>query len=236
MVETVSSEAGSLVEGGIMSNGNKDGKAALAGGAVVLSTVALIAALRKPAMAAPENGIPPEIIAVLDEETRQALATIISQQANMLTKFNTANQTLIAISQALGVAPRERILKPFQYINQTLNRGVPFGAYESKPGEGSLIWALFDVNNPNTDVSIRIDDLVWTFDFNTLLAQGVQQPLFPGAWLSKFDAIAGHYCIIFSAGDIEGFIYKQRLIVSVTYKGVGTATLHEARGILWDYI
>jgi len=162
---------------------------------------------------------------------------IISQQADTLTKLDTANLTLTAISEALGVTPvEERILAPFQYKNQILQRGVPFGVYESKPGKGALIWAIFDVSDPDTEVSIRIDDLVWNFKFDTLLAQGVQQPLFPGAWLSKADALAGHFCIVFSAGTIDGFVYEQRLIVSVPFKGAGTATLHEARGILWDYV
>ncbi|GAI60177.1 unnamed protein product [marine sediment metagenome] len=223
-----------------MSNGNKDGKTALAVGAIGMSTVALIAALRKPAKAAPpENGIPPVIIAVLDEETRQALAMIISQQADTLSAINTANLTLTAISEALGAEPpviEERILEPFKYENEALQKGVPFAVHESKPGKGSLIWAIFDVSDPNTKLSFRIDDLVWNFNFNTLLTQGVQQPLFPGVWLSKADAIAGHYCIIFSAGTIEGFVYKQRLIISLTLEGAGTATLHEARGIKWTYL
>ncbi|MBA7696775.1 hypothetical protein ES703_105426 [subsurface metagenome] len=107
---------------------------------------------------------------------------------------------------------------------------------ENKPGKGSLIWAIFDVSDPDTKLSFRIDDLVWEFKFDTLLTQGIQQPLFPGAWLSKADAISGHYCIIFSAGTLEGFAYDQRLIISLTYQGAGTATLHEARGILWTYL
>ncbi|MBA7499300.1 hypothetical protein ES704_02040 [subsurface metagenome] len=220
-----------------MSNGNKDGKA-LAGGAVVLSTAALAVALTRKVKAAPGE-IPPVIEVILDDETRQALAAIITQQADALVKLGTANETLIAIAEALGAEPpviEERILQPFQYRSQTLEKGIPFGVYESKLGKGALIWAIFDVNDPDTDISIRIDDLVWIFNYNTLLAQGVQQPLFPGAWLSKADAVAGHYCIIFSAGAIDGFVYKQRLIVSVTFKGAGTATLHEARGIVWTYL
>ena len=128
------------------------------------------------------------------------------------------------------------MLEPFLKESQTLQRGVPFGVYESKPGKGALIWAIFDVSDPDTKLSFRIDDLVWNFKFSTLLTQGIQQPLFPGAWLSKADAIAGHYCIVFSAGTIEGFAYEQRLIVSLTFEGAGTATLHEARGIKWTYL
>jgi len=230
-----------------MSNGNKDGRAALAVGAIGMSTVALIAALRKPAMAAPpENGIPPVIIAVLDDEARQALATILTNQVVALNaldaingKLTITNQNLAAISEALGAAPpvvEERILEPFRQEAKTLEHGTPFAVYESKPGKGALIWGIFDVSDPDTKLSLRIDDLVWNFDFNTLLTQGVQQPLFPGAWLSKADALAGHYCIIFSAGTIDGFVYKQRLIISLTFQGIGTATLHEARGIKWSYL
>lgn len=220
-----------------MANDNGDkGRLAVAvsGAAAATSVVALIAALTKKAKAAPAPGegeLPP-ITVILDEQTKQALAAILSQQL-------ATNQTLTAISQALGVAPpviEERILEPFKYENQTLQRGVPFAVYESKPGKGALIWAIFDVSDPDTKLSFRIDDLVWNFKFSTLLTQGIQQPLFPGAWLSKADAIAGHYCIVFSAGTIEGFVYKQRLIISLTFEGAGTATLHEARGIKWTYL
>ncbi len=216
-----------------------NGKTALAVTATGLSIAALIATLTRKVKAAPPDEIPPTIIAILDDETRQALAMIISQQADALTKLNTANLTLTAIATALGAAPpvvEERILEPFKYENETLQRGVPFAVFESKPGKGALIWAIFDVSDPDTKLSFRIDDLVWNFKFSTLLTQGIQQPLFPGAWLSKADAIAGHYCIIFSAGTIEGFVYKQRLIVSLTFEGAGTATLHEARGIKWTYL
>jgi hypothetical protein len=216
---------------------NKDGKTALAVTATGLSIAAIITALSRTAKAAPGE-LPP-----LGDEIRQALAAILSQQADTLNaigimggKLDTTNTTLNSILTALGKAPENRILEPFQYRAQTLLRGVPFGIYESKPGKGALIWAIFDVDDPDTDISIRIDDLVWEFNFNTLLAQGVQQPLFPGAWLSQFDAIAGHYCIIFSAGVIDGFKYNQRLIITATFNGVGTAVLHEGRGIVWTYL
>ena len=219
-------------------NDKKDIKAVLVGGALVLSTTALITALTKKAEAAPPGEIPP-ITVILDEQVRQALAAILSQQLAVSDKLTTANQTLVAIAEALGAGPpfvEERILEPFKKESQTLQRGVPFAVYESTPGKGSLIWAIFDVSDPDTELSFRIDDLVWNFKYSTLLTQGIQQPLFPGAWLSKADALAGHFCIIFSAGTIEGFTYKQRLIISLTFKGAGTATLHEARGIKWTYL
>ena len=216
-----------------MGNDKDKGAAALAI-SLPVSAAALVIALTRKAKAAPPTE---PMYVILDDEVKQALAMIISQQSDMLTKFDTANLTLTAISDALGAVPvEERILKPFQYKTQVLQKGVPFAVYESTPGKGALIWGIFDVSDPDTKLSFRIDDLVWNFDFNTLLTQGIQQPLFPGAWLSKADALAGHYCIVFSAGTIEGFVYKQRLIISLTYQGVGTATLHEARGILWDYI
>jgi len=227
-------EAGSFSKEEVMANDNGDkGRLAVAvsGAAAATSVVALIAALTKKAKAAPPGELPP-ITLILDEQTKQALAAILSQQL-------ATNQTLVAISEALGAAPpviEERILEPFKYENETLQRGVPFAVYESKPGKGALIWAIFDVSDPDTKLSFRIDDLVWNFKFSTLLTQGIQQPLFPGAWLSKADALTGHYCIIFSAGTIEGFKYEQRLIVSLTFQGIGTATLHEARGIKWTYL
>ncbi len=217
-----------------MANDNGDkGRLAVAvsGAAAATSVVALIAALTKKAKAAPAPGegeLPP-ITLILDEQTKQALAAILSQQL-------AANQTLNKILTVLGEVPGKRLLEPFQYKSQTLQKGIPFGVYESKPGKGSLIWAIFDVSDPDTEVSFRIDDLVWTFKFDTLLTQGIQQPLFPGAWLSKADAIAGHYCIIFSAGTIDGFVYEQRLIITLTFQGTGTATLHEGRGINWTYL
>jgi len=230
-----------------MGNDNKDkGKAALAISVPVSAAALIVALTRKVKAAPPPDGIPPIIEVTLDEETRQALALILSQQLDTLGALNTingkltiTNQTLVAIAEALGAVPpvvEERILVPFKKANKTLERGTPFSVYESKPGKGALIWAIFDVSDPDTKLSFRIDDLVWEFKFDTLLTQGVQQPLFPGAWLSKADAIAGHYCIIFSAGTIEGFTYKQRLIISLTFQGIGTATLHEARGIKWTYL
>ncbi len=158
--------------------------------------------------------------------------------AALITALTATNQTLTQILEALGVeVPVEkRLLVPFKEANKTLERGVPFGVYEDAPGKGALIWAIFDVSDPDTELSIRIDDLVWEFNFNTLLTQGIQQPLFPGAWLSKADAVTGHYCIVFSAGNLTGFTYEQRLIITLTYKGTGTATLHEGRGIKWTYL
>ncbi|GAI08910.1 unnamed protein product, partial [marine sediment metagenome] len=133
-----------------MGNDKKDTKA-LAGGAIVLSTAALITALTRKAKAAPpEDGIPPVIEVILEDVVKQALATIISQQADGLIALNTANQTLTTIATALGAEPpvvKERILEPFKYENETLQRGTPFAVYESKPGSGALIWAIFDVND-----------------------------------------------------------------------------------------
>jgi len=216
-------------------------KSALVVGGIgaTLGVAALITALTRPVKAAPPGELPPAIIAVLDEDTRRALAAMLSQQAATIDAITTTNQTLAQILEALGVevpVTEKRILEPFQYRNQTLQKGIPFAVYESKPGKGSLIWAIFDVSDPDTQLSIRIDNLVWEFKFNTLLTQGIQQPLFPGAWLSKADAISGHYCIIFSAGTIAGFAYEQRLIITLTFQGTGTATLHEGRGINWIYL
>lgn len=315
-----------------MGKDNDKGKTALAviGGAAGIT--ALIVALTKKAKAAPppEEGVPPIITTVtLAEEERQALAAILSQQVDIADKIKTANQTLTNIAELLGAEVPRRILEPFEKENQTLQRGIPFNIYESTPGEGALIWAIFDVSSPLATLTFRFDDLVWDFNINTLITQGIDQPLFPGVWLAKaadkssfitgqkdvttagtpvqldnvsipygfpvpiiakpgntgliyfgnsaadcadaakrFDGISAglavskhvvnlnevwidasvsgegvswytptaHYCLVFSAGNLNGFGYKMRLIISLTYEGDGTATLYQARGIKWTKI
>ncbi|GAH71980.1 unnamed protein product [marine sediment metagenome] len=90
-----------------MGNDNDKDKAAVAlvlgGTGTVLGVTALIAALTKRAEAAPPGELPP-ITVVLDEEVRQALAAILGQQADILTKLDTTNLTLTAIATALGPA------------------------------------------------------------------------------------------------------------------------------------
>lgn len=234
-------------------NDRKDSTKVLAGTGAVLSVVALITALRRPAKAAaapPTEEIPPTVTAVLDEETRQALAAILSQQVDTLeaidtlssnvadlgSKLDTANQALTNIAELLGAAPavpeEKLILQPFQLDNQTLQSGTPFPIYQKSPGKGALIWAVVDVSSPSAKLALRFDDLVWEFEYSTLRDQGVDSPLAPGVWLSKYDAANSHFAMIFSAGAVSGFAFKQRLLITVTYTGTGTAILKQGRGVV----
>lgn len=94
--------------------GEDKGKAALAVGALGLSTVALISALTRKVEAAPGE-VPPT-----DEEIRQALALILSQQADLESKL-----------EAIGVA--QGVVMPEVKIEQ-----IPFvRTLAIPPAEGS---------------------------------------------------------------------------------------------------
>lgn len=214
----------------------------LGGTGTALSMAAILLALTRPVGAAPPSGGEGGAPVIIDEAIKQALAAMLVLQSDTLTnlesmkeKLDLTNKALQDILAALGATPpaEGRILEPFLKENQTLNSKDPFNIFESKPGKGALVWAVIDVTDPNTKVSFKFDGLVWDFTLTTLFNEGVQQPLFPGVWLSKYDATSGHYTVIFSAGTLEGFAFKNTLIIYVTFLGTGTATLTEARGIKW---
>ena len=192
----------------------------------------LIASLTRPAQASPDG--PP-----IDGDVRQALAALLLQGEAVKDKLDLVNTNLVAIIEALGgAAPGgsglpSRILEPFLEQNKTLNSGERFVVYERSPAKGSLIWVVIDVTDPDTDITLKFDNLSWTFNINTLQVEGIDRPLFPGVWLSRFDAASSHYAVVFSAGNINGVGFNNLLNVLVTYKGAGTATLTEGRGICW---
>lgn len=212
----------------------------LGGTGTALSIAALAAALTRPAEAAPPTEGEQVII---NEAIKQALAAMLMVQSetlttlqSMQTQLDSTNKMLRDILPALGAAPPEerRILEPFLKEAQKLNSKEQFNICE-QTGRGSLVWAVIDVSDPNTKISFKFDGLVWDFTLTTLYNEGIQQPLFPGVWLTKYDADSGHYTIIFSAGTLEGFSFESKMIIYATYLGTGTATLIEARGIKWGY-
>lgn len=197
---------------------------------------ALIASLTRPVSAA--TGTPSEPVNVIvDGDVRQALAALILQGETSNNALAVANEYLKQIVTLLGGTPAEVVkfdLVTFKQENQTLQHGTAFPLYEIDSGAGSLIWTLVDVSDPDTTVIIKVDDLKWEFKYSTLYAEGVDKPLFPGAWLSKYDAGTGHYALIFSAGDVKGFKFERTFSVNVRFDGVGTATLNEGRGVLFE--
>ncbi len=223
---------------------------ALALTAAGLGTTALVVALTKEVKA---EELPPGVV-TLDGPIREALAALIVGQADIKAALEgigttlgnirlgqqEANTTLVSIREALtalGAAPpKAQILEPFKQESRTLKSKTAFPIDVVGKGVGSLLWAVIDVSDPDTTVGFIFDSLTWEFNYNDLLTQGIQQPLFPGAWLSKADAIAGHYCMVFSAGDIKGFGFKTRFQVVATFNGTGTATLHKASGVRWAQI
>lgn len=225
-------------------NGDSRGDPAAAfGGGAVLGAAAGFGLGR---VTAPKSAeIPPaeDITGALNNIT--AVLQGISGQISVLT----AGQEVIAadtarLLQAVSLMaptfpgePETRLLEPFRKDNVDLTSKQPFFLKEYSPGRGGLIWAVIDVDSPDVDVSIRLDDLVWIFGLDTLLTQGLQQPLFPGAWLSRSDAgPPAHYCLVFSAGTVQGFPYSARMGIYVTYRGTGTATLYQGRGVGWKDI
>jgi len=215
-----------------------------------MGTAALVAALTREVKA--EELLPGEV--TVDGAVREALAALIVGQENIkgaLQGISTTldnirqgqgevNTTLVGIRDALTALgaepPGEQILEPFKKENATLQSKSAFPIDVVERGVGSLVWAVIDVSDPDTTIGFRFDNLVWEFNYNDLLTQGIQQPLFPGAWLSKADAIASHYCMVFSAGDIKGFGHKSRFQVVATFHGTGTATLHQGSGVRWVQI
>ena len=197
-----------------------------------ISIATLIASLSRPASAAP--GEQP-----LDGDLRTALAALLLQGEAVKDKLDTVNTNLAAIIEALGgAAPGgnglpSRIIEPFLKVGQTLNSGERFVVYEKAPAKGSLVWVVIDVTDPNTDITLKFDSLSWTFNITTPRLEGIAQPLFPGVWLSRYDPASSHYAVIFSAGNINGVAFGKLINVLVTYKGAGSATLTEGRGICW---
>ncbi len=196
----------------------------------------LIALLTRPRPA--YAGTPEQPVNVIvDGDVRQALAALILLGQDMQGQLATVNENLQELISLLGGVPspgNELQLLPFKFVSEILQAGVPFALYELDEGKGSLIWALIDVTDPNTTVLIRIDDLLWEFKYSTLFSEGVDRPLFPGAWISKYDAGTSHYALIFSAGDVKGFKFDRTFSINVRFDGVGTATLNEGRGVLWE--
>ena len=205
-----------------------------------VSIVTLIASLSKPAAAAPGEGEPLEVVGM--DDVRTALAALLLQGEAVKERLDTANACLVAIIEALGGSPPGgdglpgRELEPFQQDNQTLESGANFALCEKSGKGGALVWAVVDVSDPNTDVNIKIDNLSWTFNIDKVREQGIDKPLFPGVWLSRYDAATSHYALVFSAGSSNGMKFGQSLKVIVTFKGVGSATLHQGRGVLWSEV
>ena len=205
-----------------------------------VSIVTLIAALTRPAEAAPGEGQPLELVGM--DDVRTALAALLLQGEAVKEKLDTVNRSLVSIIEALGGTPPEgdglpgRELEPFQQDNQTLDSGANFALCEKSGKAGALVWAVVDVSDPNTDVNIKIDNLSWTFNIEKVREQGIDKPLFPGVWLSRYDGATLHYALVFSAGNSNGMKFSQGLKVIVTFKGVGSATLHQGRGVLWSEV
>jgi len=202
-----------------------------------VSIVTLIAALSRPAEAAAGEGQPLELVGM--DDVRTALAALLLQGEVVNERLDTVNANLVAVIEALGGSPPNgdglpgREMEPFQMDNQVLNSGSNFAVYDIAGKPGALVWAVIDVTDPNTDISIKLDSLSWTFNIDKVREQGLDKPLFPGVWLSRYDAATLHYALVFSAGSINGIRFSQSLKVIVTFKGVGTATLTQGRGVLW---
>jgi hypothetical protein len=213
--------------------------------ALGLSAAALITALLKPS---PALGTTPQqpVNVIVDGDIRTALAGLLAQGEDVKAQLALMDGHLLNIIEAIsGIElptgtthpiPRVVDLEPFEQKDETLEKGVDFPVYELTAAQGGLIWAIIDVTDPSTTVIFNIDDLYWEFDYATLNDEGIDRPLFPGVWLSKYDPATNHYVLIFSAGNPRGFTFKDHLRVIVRFTGTGSATLTEGRGILWRYV
>jgi hypothetical protein len=212
----------------------KNTGAVLAGAAAITSLATLAVTLSKPAQAAVGPGEYPPVQLVLDDVTRQTLAAIINSQIAIYEKLGRIDQGIQALIGLMGAQPEGRlILDPFEQNNQALQRGVPFPLYSKTQRTGALIWAVVDVSDPHTSFSIRFDELVWKFKFDDLQNEGVDAPLAPGVWLSKYDTTNKHFAMVFSAGTTRGFGFSKMCLVNITYEGATSAILNQGRGIAW---
>jgi hypothetical protein len=190
---------------------------------------ALVAELLKPRGAGAEP-----INVIVDGDIRQALATLILLGQGANDKLDEVNGHLIDILAALGGEGQNKLLLPFQEVNKVIHPIENYPLFLStKPG--SLIWAVIDVTSPNVTLIFKFDDLSWEFQYNTLLNEGVDRPLFPGVWLSRYDAINSHFAMIFSAGNLTGFTWKRAMSIVVRNTSAADVTLTEGRGVTWDY-
>ena len=175
---------------------DKDEGKALAAGAIGLSAVALIAALTRKAEAA----VPPT-----DEEVRQALVLILSQQVTTLDNIADLELKLEALAAAEGVImPGVKIIEQVKF-DRTLAIGEVVTIYEKCPFNGyvrrvTIHWpdgadALVDVavGHSNTQFCpkgtgeyLALNDATPTYQFNEEVTQGeeiwVQMRNRDGGW------------------------------------------------------
>lgn len=221
-----------------MSNGDK-GTKALAATAAGVSIATLITTLLTRPSAAKAAGEGGQVTVVLDQDVREALAAILQEQLNMegaigglKSSLDTANAALESIAASLGAEPVNRMLDYFEKNSITLSPATPFKIDETD-GKGALIWGIFQVDDPDVTLILQIDNQTWEYNIDTLNTQGISSPI-PGVWVSQYDTTNSVYCLVFtSAGNLAGFPFNSRLIISIRYNGTGTATLTQARGVKW---
>lgn len=186
--------------------------------------------------AAAEPPLPPpadltEALARLDQTMKTLNATLITEHAELIAALS---QMAGAITQLYPAAPEQRFIETFAQGEKTLKSKARF-TLGSHTGRGGLIWAVVDVSDPDTTISIKVDNLTWEFKISTLLSQGLDKPYFPGCWLTKHDpGPPAHYCAMFSAGTLVGLTYSKQFHMYVTFNGTGTMTLAEGRGVRWE--
>ena len=179
-------------------------------------------------------GASPVTVVTLDAATMALLQAIKDNSDKM-----TGQLTKLIDLLTPGAAPPSVIGTPdkFGKDNQAIAPGSTFEIINEGSGNGSLVWFVTDVQNPNVIVHIILDSIQYDFDMAQMILEGLMAPAYPGAWISRADPIGPPptFCMIFSIGTLGGYPYKNRINISIENTTAANIQLNHAYGIKWIY-
>jgi hypothetical protein len=209
---------------------NETGKMAVGAGIGSAAGILISDALRsKPAQAGNQFS--------LDDATKLLIQQIKSNSdatVNGLITIGSKLDTIIdLLSHQNGLIARTA--DRFGYDNQIIQPGQTFYIINEGSGKGSLVWLLIDIQSPNANISITLDNLQYDFNVAQMILEGLMAPMYPGAWITRADPVGPPptYGFMFSIGNLEGYEYKNRLIVSILNNNPVAMTLNHSVGIKW---
>ena len=183
---------------------------ALTGG-IVVGLAKLLEALLRPAEAKP--GVQ---VVRPDNETRQAIASIIALLADMSVKLDylsdisikldDTNSHLADIKAILSGEPIPSEAKyTFRFTTDALQNKLVAGNAElelyqtTAPDKGAILRIKLVSDSADVRYDLYIDSQKWKFNIADMVAQSIDTPHSPGAWLDK--ATGTEFVFMFSGGE-----------------------------------
>ena len=177
---------------------------ALTGG-IVVGLAKLLEALTKPVGAAP----PGVQVVKPDNETRQAIASIIALLADIsvkLDKLDDTNSHLADIKAILSGEPIPSEAKyTFRFTTDALQNKLVAGNAElelyqtTAPDKGAILRIKLVSDSADIRYDLYIDNQKWQFNVADMVDQSIDTPHSPGAWLDK--ATGTEFVFMFSGGE-----------------------------------